>query len=120
MDAARRYRRTGHGTAVPGDRQAPAFLATFLAAFFAGAFLVAAFLATVFLVAFLAAAFFAGAFLVAVFLATVLAAFTAGCFFVAAFLPKRPRTGLPVSSSSLVTSSSDSEAGSRSLGMRPL
>src|SRR5690606_13832262 len=89
----------------------------------AAVFFAAAFLATVFLVVFLAvflvaflAVFLAGAFFAATFFTT----FLAGAFFAAAFLPKRPRAGLPVSSSSLVTSSSVSEAGSRSLGILPL
>src|SRR5690606_17595973 len=78
---------------------ATAFLATFLVAF-----LTAAFLAT-FFVAFLAAFFaaFFTAFLVA-FLAAFLAAFLTTFF--AAFLPKARRAGLPVSSISLMTSSS--------------
>ena len=56
--------------------------------------------------------------------ALVAAGFVAGflvvAFFVAAFLPKPLRIGLPVSSISFTTSSSVSDAGSRSLGMRPL
>src|SRR5690606_13065442 len=95
-----------------------------LAALLAGAFFAVVFLAAVFFVAFFfatffvafLAAFFAGVFFVAVFL---VAAFLAGAF-LAAFLPKRPRIGLPVSSISCCTSASVSEAGSRSLGMRPL
>src|SRR4249919_3112782 len=84
------------------------FFATFLLDFFAVALLVA-FLAVFF------ATFFAGAFF-----ATVATAFFAGAFFAATFLPKPLRIGLPVSSSSLTTSSSVSDDGSRSLGMRPL
>src|SRR5690606_38958921 len=90
------------------------------AAFFAGAFLAAAFFATFFFATFfgaLLAAFFAGVFFVAAFF---VAAFLAGAFFAAAFLPKRPRIGLPVSSISCCTSSSVSDAGSRSFGIRPL
>ena len=59
----------------------------------------------------------------AAFFATFLVAFFAAAFFatfLAAFLPKPRRAGLPVSSSSRVTSSSVSEAGSRSLGILPL
>src|SRR4249919_2877816 len=81
----------------------------------AAAFLTAFFVT--FLVAFFAA-FFAGAFFAGVFVAA--AFFAAGSFLAAAFLPKRPRIGLPVVSMSSCASASVSDAGSRSLGMRPL
>ncbi len=68
-----------------------------------------------FFTALLAAGFFsAGSAFLVTFLAVVLAPF---CGVLA---PKPLRTGLPVSSSSLITSSPVSDAGSRSLGILPL
>src|SRR5690606_20062833 len=103
------------------DRSALSAAAFLAGAFFESGFLTAAFLVAVFFVAAFFAAFFAtffaGAFFTAAFFT---AAFFAGAFFAAAFLPKRPRAGLPVSSSSFTTSSNVSEAGSRSLGILPL
>src|SRR5690606_24440341 len=96
--------RTGHGVPQSAAFLAAAFFTAFFAVFFAAFFVV--FFAAVF---FFAVVFFAAFF--AVFFSTV---------FFAAFLPKRPRIGLPVSSSSFVTSSRVSDFGSRSLGMRPL
>src|SRR5690606_9119773 len=100
--------RAGHGVRQSAARLAAAFFSAFFVAFFA-VFFAAVFFVVVFLAAFFAVVFFAVFF----------AAFFSTVFF-AAFLPKRPRIGLPVSSSSFVTSSRVSDFGSRSLGMRPL
>src|SRR5690606_21367465 len=112
--APRRPRRWS--TARPSRGQPDALPAAVFFAVLLAAFLPAAFFATFF------AAFFAVFF--AAFFVVFFAAFFAGAFFAtdffAAFLPNRPRIGLPVSSSSFVTSSRVSDFGSRSLGMRPL
>src|SRR5690606_28322380 len=73
------------------------------ARFFAGAFLAVAFFAGFFAGAFFVAALLAGAFFAAAFFG---AASFLVAFFAAFFAPKPRRAGLPVSSSSLVTSSS--------------
>src|SRR5690606_8385571 len=89
--------RTGHGVPQSAAFLAAAFFTAFFVAFFAvffAAVFFAAFFVVVFLAAFFAVVFFAAFF--AVFFSTV---------FFATFLPKRPRIGLPVSSSSFVTSS---------------
>src|SRR5690606_36532601 len=120
--APRRPRRWS--TARPSRGQPDALPAAVFFAVLLAAFLPAAFFATFFAAFF--AVFFAAFFVVffAAFFAVFFAAFFAGAFFAtdffAAFLPNRPRIGLPVSSSSFVTSSRVSDFGSRSLGMRPL
>src|SRR5690606_23532698 len=108
-----RARRACRRLPAPGPRTQNGGASSAVAAvFFAGAFL-----AVVFLVAFLAV-FFAGAFFAGAFLA---GASLAGAFFAGAFFaPKPRRAGLPVSASSCCTSSSVSDAGSRSLGILPL
>src|SRR5690606_7728241 len=103
--------RAGHGVPQSAAFLAAAFFPAFFAVFFAAFFVV--FFAAVF---FFATAFFTAFF--AVFFAPPSAPPLP--LFFAAFLPKRPRIGLPVSSSSFVTSSRVSDFGSRSLGMRPL
>ena len=87
-----------------------AFFATLPAAFFA-TFFVSFFVA--FFVAFFAAAFFGAA-------APSAAAFFAGAYFVPALRPKRPRCGRNGAASRIAShSSSDSDFGSRSLGILP-
>src|SRR5690606_35877076 len=103
--------RTGHGMPQSAAFLAAAFFTAFFAVFFAAFFVV--FFAAVF--------FFATAFFI-VFFAVFFAPPSAPPFllYYAAFLPKRPHIGLPVSSSSFVTSTRVSDFGSRYLGMRSL